>query len=732
MYNTYRVCPPDNQQWVSALVSTANVIHLTREAKKALDRYDEHRRRIVTEKLLLLSRDPRHPSLRVHPHTGCGKLEAYISLSDRVIFDMDDGRLNVWDIGPHSIVDRADKDDYHSGQFIQVSVASSGSRQVDSLAGQAFDSGPQPAVHGSAHSSQRPSQRLFEGLSNTSLRILGVPAELTRTVRRCSSIEELEKIDGLPEETVNTLLDFATAPNADRIIYDQRRLVYSTTFESLEGFGQGRIREFWLNLTPEQSQYVDLDRTGLFLLKGAAGSGKTTIGIYRAIRRAERGRRVVLLAFSKYLAKAASVFIEDLIGDLPENLEVRTVVAWMRSVVEGRLGARLDVAGSAEVESCIEAARDAILRTERIDHQAADRLSVRFIADEIKYVIKGLGIESDSEYQITRRYGRGTALQSSTRTLIWRVYVEYQRLLCEMKKIDWEDIPLLTYKELVRNPLDEPYDDVIVDECQDLSPMQLRVVQRLAIGRDLSKEVSVFMMADASQAIFSRGLSWKQAGIDLRGRAGILRKNFRNTQPISEVAVEAAKRNIYLRKADEYIDPELADRPGPKPVIIVCKEDSQEPKIVADRIVELVQPGSQYRFADIAVLCPRVKLAERMTQELQRMELPADFHYNQDFDILEETIKVLTLHAAKGLEFPVVFIVGLRSGVIPWGNKRMTTNEHEEVSLEEMDFEPDQQRNLFYVGVTRACDLLYLVTTRGMESEFLEGLDSRTEVEPLS
>ena len=66
-------------------MSTANVIHLTREAKKALDRYDEHRRRIVTEKLLLLSRDPRHPSLRVHPHTGCGKLEAYISLSDRVI-----------------------------------------------------------------------------------------------------------------------------------------------------------------------------------------------------------------------------------------------------------------------------------------------------------------------------------------------------------------------------------------------------------------------------------------------------------------------------------------------------------------------------------------------------------------------------------------------------------------------------------------------------------------------
>ena len=114
------------------------------------------------------------------------------------------------------------------------------------------------------------------------------------------------------------------------------------------------------------------------------------------------------------------------------------------------------------------------------------------------------------------------------------------------------------------------------------------------------------------------------------------------------------------------------------------------------------------------------------------MELPADFHYNQDFDILEETIKVLTLHAAKGPGVSCRVHSRTWLGVIPWGNKRMTTNEHEEVSLEEMDFEPDQQRNLFYVGVTRACDLLYLVTTRGMESEFLEGLDSRTEVEPLS
>ena len=65
--------------------------------------------------------------------------------------------------------------------------------------------------YGSAHSSQRPSQRPFEVSPTHLYALLCSEAELTRTVRRCSSIEELEKIDGLPEETVNTLLDFASA-----------------------------------------------------------------------------------------------------------------------------------------------------------------------------------------------------------------------------------------------------------------------------------------------------------------------------------------------------------------------------------------------------------------------------------------------------------------------------------------------------------------------------------------
>jgi DNA helicase-2/ATP-dependent DNA helicase PcrA len=92
-----------------------------------------------------------------------------------------------------------------------------------------------------------------------------------------------------------------------------------------------------------------------------------------------------------------------------------------------------------------------------------------------------------------------------------------------------------------------------------------------------------------------------------------------------------------------------------------------------------------------------------------------------------------TLHASKGLEFPVVFLVGLVEGVLPHAR----TTDPKASDLEAADV--DEERRLFYVGVTRAQDRLYLVRPRMralrgkptplVPSRFLEGLpDEHVEV----
>ena len=73
-----------------------------------------------------------------------------------------------------------------------------------------------------------------------------------------------------------------------------------------------------------------------------------------------------------------------------------------------------------------------------------------------------------------------------------------------------------------------------------------------------------------------------------------------------------------------------------------------------------------------------------------------------------DAVSLMTLHAAKGLEFPVVFVSGVKDGTIPLKNRRG-------------DCDPDEERRLFYVGMTRAQDELILLTSSA-RSPFLSGL----------
>jgi DNA helicase-2/ATP-dependent DNA helicase PcrA len=97
------------------------------------------------------------------------------------------------------------------------------------------------------------------------------------------------------------------------------------------------------------------------------------------------------------------------------------------------------------------------------------------------------------------------------------------------------------------------------------------------------------------------------------------------------------------------------------------------------------------------------------------------------YDTEKESIALMTLHAAKGLEFENVFIVGLEEGILP----------HERANYAESEDELEEERRLFFVGITRAKSGLYISYAkyrtihgqmlRSVPSQFLYELDSEFE-----
>ena len=88
---------------------------------------------------------------------------------------------------------------------------------------------------------------------------------------------------------------------------------------------------------------------------------------------------------------------------------------------------------------------------------------------------------------------------------------------------------------------------------------------------------------------------------------------------------------------------------------------------------------------------------EGLSLFLEEVALIAD---TDNIDQASEAVHLMTLHSAKGLEFKVVFIVGLEEGILPHSRSLIDHNEMEE------------ERRLMYVGITRAKEKVYLVYTR--------------------
>jgi superfamily I DNA/RNA helicase len=151
---------------------------------------------------------------------------------------------------------------------------------------------------------------------------------------------------------------------------------------------------------------------------------------------------------------------------------------------------------------------------------------------------------------------------------------------------------------------------------------------------------------------------------------------------------------------------------GPKPFVLQAAGHDHEIPAICDHILDLAG-GGEFRIADFAVLCRFNDQCSRVKEYLTAHHVPALIRdKNSPFDILEQKVKVLTIHAAKGLEFPAIFVLGWHEGQLPYLVH--------DADAERAGTEVDQERMLAYVAMTRAAEVLYLVTSPDRPSRFLD------------
>jgi len=323
--------------------------------------------------------------------------------------------------------------------------------------------------------------------------------------------------------------------------------------------------------------------------------------------------------------------------------------------------------------------------------------------------------------------------------------IVYNEKLRQLNLLDFDDLLLETYQFLksnvgALNQIHQAYRYIFVDEYQDINTIQ-HALLKLLVG--LTGQITA--IGDPNQAIYGfRGSElrfFEEFTRDFKGAKKMsLSENYRSAKDLLSASTQVMTNSLSL-----YV-PDLTANIYAKGRLTVYEAPTEkaEAEYVVHKIEQLVGGTSMFSqdsarvanddqgditFGDIAVLYRLNSQGTALKAAFERSGIPYSITMPKTDDPLDdicpkrgydirievEKVSLMTLHAAKGLEFAAVFIVGCERNILP-------------LNLKGLSSDIEEERRLFYVGMTRAKTHLYLTNAK---KHFLFGKQMNNSVSPF-
>jgi len=421
--------------------------------------------------------------------------------------------------------------------------------------------------------------------------------------------------------------------------------------------------------------------------------------------------RLLFTTYTNALTRFSEQLLAQLLGERASAVTVSTAdrIAWN---IVAQAGPMPEPAAREDLRDILEKVRKKKAQRDKAAGEpgasSLPRFRTDFLLQEFEWVIEGRNLTRLQEYLEADRTGPGLPLREEDRRGIWSLYQEFRAELGGRGLTTYGQVRNRALEMVTSGEGADPYDAVIIDEAQDLTPSALALLTALCGDRSL-----LFLTADANQSIYSRGFTWGQVNNALRfsGRARVLRTNYRTSKEIAEAAAAFLVRS---GAGDADCLAQTHAHGGPPPVLHGYRSGEEEWEVVDDFIRTTT---GQLRLPPraAAVLVPTDDLGRTVASALTSGGLPAQFVKGAELTLEESAVKVMTLHSAKGLEFPIVIVVGLKDWLLPRSRVGLTA--------EELEDEYQAYRRFLFVGFTRAMRALLVTYPVEKPSPFIEEFD---------